>query len=308
MRPANQMICVVSHDAGGAEVLAGYIAKHSLECAYVLAGPAVLVFERKFGRLAIPSLEEALGRCDLLLCGTSWQSDLEWTAMGIARREGKRSVAFLDHWVHYRERFVRNGEERLPDEVWVGDSIAMDTARKCFPRLPVRLVPNPYVEDLKRELAVHRKLIASDSSISRGLKVLFVCEPLSEHGLLEFGDERHWGYTEYDALRYFLFNLFALGKPVDIVVVRPHPSEPTEKYDWVRDEFGERIVVGGDRLLLEEVLESDVVAGCESMAMVVGLIAGRRVISCIPPGGKACGLPQPEIESLAKLIAAMNPP
>lgn len=300
------MICVVSHDAGGAEILASYVVQNGLECTYVLAGPAITVFERRLGRLALSPLEEAVARCEWLLCGTSWQSDLEWEAIGAGRREGKRTVAFVDHWGHYRERFIRHGVEQLPDEIWVGDSLAEIHAADCFPGLPVYLVPNPYFEDLKRDIAAFGRGKALDSSSSKGLKVLFVCEPLSEHGLREFGDERYWGYTEYDALRYFFQNLHALGKPVDRVVVRPHPSEPGDKYDWVSDEFGSYVVPGGDRTLLEEIAESDVVVGCQSMAMIVGLIAGRRVVSCIPPGGKVCALPQSEIESLQSLLLSAN--
>ncbi|MGB1984427.1 MAG: hypothetical protein ACPHOH_03080, partial [Porticoccaceae bacterium] len=42
--------------------------------------------------------------------------------------------------------------------------------------------------------------------------------------------------------------------------------------------------------------------GCESMAMVVGLLAKKRVISAIPPGGRPCQLPQPAIENLQQLV------
>ena len=297
------MICVVSHDAGGAEVLASYVAQQGLACFFVLAGPAVAVFERRLGHLPLSSLEEAVNNCDWILCGTSWQSDLEWVAIGMGRQKAKRTVAFLDHWAHYRERFIRRGIEQFPDEIWVGDFLAETIALKCLPGLSVRLVQNPYFEDLKKDI-VSLGISAGVASADNGLRVLFVCEPLSEHGLREFGDELYWGYTEYDALRYFLRNLHVLGKPVDQVIVRPHPSEPVGKYDWVSGEFGNHVVVGGGRPLLEEIVESDVVAGCESMAMVAGLIVGRRVVSCVPPGGNACALPQPEIESLQLLLAS----
>lgn len=300
------MICIVSHDAGGAEVLASYVAQQNLSCCFVLAGPAVSVFERRLGRVALVPLEEAIATCDWLLCSTSWQSDLEWNAIGIARQNGKCTAAFLDHWGHYRERFIRKGIEQLPDEIWVGDAMAETLAKTCFPRAPIRLVPNPYFEDLKKDIAVIEKSREQAVLARVGLNVLFVCEPLSEHGLREFGNERHWGYTEYDALRYFFRNLHVLGEPVNRVVVRPHPSEPPEKYDWVSGEFGANVVVGGSRPLLEEIAESDVVVGCESMAMVVGLVAGRRVISCIPSEGNACALPHSEIESMQGLLKSKN--
>lgn len=296
------MICVVSHDAGGAEVLASYVARQGLQCAFVLGGPAVSVFERRLGQVvkSLP-LEEGVAQADWLLCGTSWQSDMEWRAICAGRRAGKRTAAFFDHWVHFRERFVRDGIEHLPDEIWVGDSQAEAIALQCFAGRPVRLIPNPYFQDIREEI-VALGIVAPTETRGRGQKVLFVCEPLSEHGLREFGNEQHWGYTEFDALRYFLDHINALGNPIDRVVVRPHPAEPVGKYDWIADEFGAHVAIGGKKVLLQEIAESDVVVGCESMAMVVGLIAGRRVISCIPPGGNSCALPQIEIESMQDLV------
>jgi len=297
------MVCVVSHDAGGAEILASYVAQRRLDCMFVLEGPAVKVFERRVGFIHLSRLDDAVAKCDWLLCGTSWQSDIEWRALGLGHRCGKRTVAFLDHWGHYRERFIRQGEECFPDEIWVGDELAETRAHECFPGSHITLVPNPYFEDLKRDLAAagRPQPVAPD----HGLNVLFVSEPLREHGLREYGDERHWGYTEEEALRYFMAHLDLLGGSIGRIAIRPHPSEPLDKYDWVRQEYQSSIVNGGIRTLLEEIVESDVVVGFESMAMVVGLLAGKRVISCIPPGGKACALPQSDIEHLQHI--AMKP-
>ena len=78
------MICVVSHDAGGAEIISSHIRRSSLDCNYVLAGPALKIFERKLGPIPLNSLEDGLQKSDSLLCGTSWQSDLEWRAIDMA--------------------------------------------------------------------------------------------------------------------------------------------------------------------------------------------------------------------------------
>ena len=297
-------VAIVSHDAGGAEILSSYVIQQGINCNYSLAGPALKIFERKLGTVNVVPLEEAIRQSAWLLCGTSWQSDLEWQAIRMAREYGKRSVAFLDHWGNYRERFVRGGEICLPDEIWVGDPQAEALAQRVLPEVKARQVGNPYFEDLKRELAAIPKpdMVGSTEL----LNVLFVSEPLREHGLREFGNERHWGYTEEEALHYLLSNLRVLGWPVGRIVIRPHPSEPLHKYDWVKQVYKLPIVNGGTRTLLEEVVESDVGVGFESMAMVVGLLAGKRVISCIPPGGKACVLPQPEIESL-QLLSLLTP-
>jgi hypothetical protein len=297
------LIALVSHDAGGAEILASYVAQHHLECAFALDGPAAKIFRHRFGVLESLRVEEAVARGDWLLAGTSWQSDIEWHAFGYARAAGKRSVAFLDHWGNFPDRFVRAGRTHLPDEIWVGDEMALREARACFPGIPIELVPNPYFEDVRRDIAARN---AAHPRSGTGLDILFVSEPLREHGQRQFGNELHWGYTEFDALRYLLNHLELLGEPVRSVTVRPHPGEPPDKYDWVTEEFGVSVVPGGRRHLFDEIANADVVAGCESMAMVVGLAAGRRVVCCIPPGGRPCSLPHAEIESLQALARARS--
>jgi hypothetical protein len=100
---------VVSHDSGGAEILSSYLLRRATPRLLVLEGPAVAIFERKLGAINRVPLEEAVQRSAWILAGTSWQSDLEWRAIVRARELGKHSVAFLDHWINYKERFLRAG-------------------------------------------------------------------------------------------------------------------------------------------------------------------------------------------------------
>lgn len=298
------MIAVISHDAGGAEIVSSYVRQTGLDCRYVLEGPARKIFERKLGPIQPLPLEVAIRQSGSILCGTSWQSDIEINAIKLARSLGKRSIAFLDHWVNYRDRFIRLDETFLPDEIWVGDVMAEAMAKEIFPHLPVTVLDNPYVQDIRQELAAiktHR--VSSQDSIS----LLYVCEPVSEHALLRYGNAHFWGYVEEEALRYFLSNTSALGKPIERILIRPHPSERAEKYSWAQHEFELPIEVGGVRTLLEEIVDSDVVLGCESMAMVIGLLADKRVVSCIPPGGRACVLPHTEIISLQNMLGIKMP-
>src|SRR4051812_6760252 len=133
------MFAIVSHDAGGAEVLSSFVRQKGIHGLFVLEGPARRVFERKLGAINLTPLESAIQRSEFVLTGTSWQSDLEFDAIAVARRLSKRSAAFVDHWVNYPERFTRGGKTILPDELWVGDAIAEAIALKEFPGLAVRL-------------------------------------------------------------------------------------------------------------------------------------------------------------------------
>lgn len=291
---------IVAHDAGGAEVLSSYVKLHHPDCLYALAGPALAVFQRKLGRIDNLSVAQALAGSDRLLCGTSWQSDLERHAILAARAAGKPSAAWLDHWVNYRMRFELDGRLCLPDEVWVSDAEAQAIAAQALPEVALRRVENPYFAELRQSLRQEAPLFPPLPAGQLG--VLFVCEPVREHALLRFGDARHFGYTEEEALHYFLSHVAALG-PVGRILVRPHPSEPAGKYDAVAAAFDLPVQFSQGHTLSAEVAASDCVVGCNSMAMVVGLLGGKRVISCIPPGGQPCVLPQPQIESLQRLLA-----
>lgn len=295
-------VAVVCHDAGGAEILSSWLNRARCEASVTVAGPANAIFRRKCPQAVYLPLEESLAECTWVLCGTSWQSSFERRAIALGHSLGKKTVAFLDHWVNYRERFEEAGRIVLPKEIWVGDIEAKRIASALFDETPVLLQSNPYVEDLLAEIA----RIQTEKSRSNATKVLYVCEPVAEHAMMQYGNERYWGYTEHDALRFFLMNVAALGQPIDAIRIRPHPSEQVEKYHWANNLISQPIEFGGQRALLTETLESDVVVGCESMAMVVGLLAGKRVISTIPPGGRPCQLPHRGIEHLHTLVGGVG--
>lgn len=287
---------IVAHDAGGAELLANYIKRSSLKGAtFAIEGPAVSVFRRVLGEVKVDTLECALDRSDWALTGSSWQSDLEWRALKLARTLGKRTVTFLDHWLNYRDRFVRMDVECLPDVLWVADRYAQQIAEREFPNATIENRGNPYLESIAEQAARQLSVIES----GQAQRVLIVTEPVSVHALKQYGDALYFGYTEFDAVALMLARLPQLlgGNPLERIVVRPHPSEPLHKYEYlVANSQGLPVVVRKDGDLLDEVLGSSIVIGCETMALVVALAAGRRAISCIPAAGRSCALPHENIE------------
>ena len=295
------MIGVVGHDAGAMEIISSHIRRQGLDCGFCLEGPALNVVARKIGTVPLLPLEALVKQCEWILCGTSFLSDLEWRAIGLARQAGKHCVVMLDHWVNYRQRFKRQGQWHWPDEVWVGDETAARIAREDLPDLKQTLVPNAYFMDIQDEIKI---IPVPPRTRGTGLNILYVCEPLRDAAITLYDDELYWGYTEEEALTYFLSHVHLLTDEINSIVVRPHPKEPLDKYDWVETEFDLPLICGENKTLLEQVVDCDIVAGCATMAMVVGLLAGKRAISCIPPGGKTVPLPQREIEDMSHLITA----
>jgi hypothetical protein len=297
----SKLLAIVSHDAGGAEILANYVYQKKIACRFVLEGPALSVFERRFGVVETISLEASLSVCDEVLCGTSWQSDLEWRAIEQAQRVGKHVIAFLDHWINYPERFTRNRIQHLPDELWVGDDDAERLARKHFPNTPIRLEPNPYFIEIQQKVA--ELGVRQNPSLGNGKIVLFVSENISDHARMRYGNERYWGYTEFDAIEYFLENMDVFEELIEKVVIRPHPSDPKGKYDKLVNKYFGIVKLSDGKPLLNEIIESDIVVGSQSAAMVVGLLAHKKVVSCIPPTGFPCALPQKQIIHYSEMLS-----
>ena len=293
-------LAIVCHDAGGAEILSSYVKQKGIKPYYCIEGPALGIFERKLGVIKSTAFDKVLTQANCFLCGTSWQSDLECRVFEMAKKMGKKTIAFLDHWVNYQERFNRNGVMHLPNEIWVGDKYAEAMARGVFPDKLITLIENPYFEEIYnqfQDIAVNNSLHVCNS------QVLFLSDNLDEAMLKMHSDPRYLGYTDLDVLKYLSENIDIFSEEITKIIIRPHPSELREKYDRVKERYGGLVEVGGDLTLLEEIAESGIIVGGNSMAMVMALICGKRVISCIPPGGRGFSLPYDAIEKMQDLVA-----
>ena len=280
---------VVCHDAGGANQIAAMLERWGWRPAWTVAQrPAAAIWQRSFPSVVPAADFSWLGNAAAVITGTGWASDLEHRARGEAQRAGVLSVAVMDHWTNFRERFIRNGHEVLPDEFWVVDGYSENMARSLFPGRTVILQPDCYGE---REAAQVASL-----SEATPLALLYLLEPVRVD----------WGRGEpgeFQALRFFLERLPSLGLPPGTKIrLRPHPSEAPGKYDaFLRDggEFPIRRAAGS---LVEELSQCRWVAGCQTYAMTLALRAGRKVFGSLPPWAPACVLPHQGIVHLRNLM------
>ena len=290
---------LVAHDAGGAELIAAWARKHSLQDYACLAeGPARRIFASMPARLL--GRAEALGRLAefrTVLTGSSWGSDLEKVFIELGTALGIRTITYLDHWTDYRERFVSAGRLLLPSEIWVADEHAEMIARATFPGQPVLKAGNCYLD----EIATQVKALSLPAQARAGKKrALFMSEPLSAAAERKFGDRNYFGYTEFDALAGFLAHARQhWAQELETVRIRRHPSEVAGKFSAFLSEAPPFPVVEcGEAPLVEDCAWADWIAGCQSMALVVGLLAGKQVFSAIPAGGRPSAIPYPGIASL----------
>lgn len=89
---------------------------------------------------------------------------------------------------------------------------------------------------------------------------------------------------------------------IDRIRIRSHPAEPPGKYRDLLNQYRHLydLEESQDRPLVEDCAWVDWIVGCQSMAMVIGVLAGKQVFSCIPAEGGTLNLPFPEIIRLVK--------
>ena len=301
---AEASVAVCANDAGAASHLAAWLAPHQQQLRPCLEGPARSLFTARFGRLAQHNLESSLEGACLLIAGSGWSSDLEHNARALARLRGIPSVAVLDHWVNYRDRFVRGGEEVLPDQLWVADADALALAQATFPELPTLQLPNHWLAELTLTVASTRTKPPQQPA----RRLLYLLEPIR----VPWQGGR-WAEEpgELQGLRYWLEQLPQLAeqgwtappKQLEALALRPHPSEPASKYDALLAEAGRcwPIRLDPSPSLNEALVWADAAFGCETQALVAALACGLPAFSTVPPWAPACRLPQASLYHLSRL-------
>lgn len=276
----NFPLAVVCHDAGAANHIVAWLKTlNTLDSirAYMV-GPANKIWQDNFPSERLKnSCAEALEGSTSLLSGTGWASDIEHEARLLAKKAQIKSIAMVDHWVNYPARFVRDGEQILPDEIWVVDEYAYRHATEVFPFTNVRLKPDRYSE----------LLIESIKPINEASnhELLYILEPIRS----DWGQEEQ---GEFQALDYFLGRIPDLNFPINLVVkLRPHPSDPPNKYERYLANGGSYKIVIDNGDLGDAISGAKWVAGCQSFALILALKAKRTVFCTLPPWAPVCRLP-----------------
>ena len=266
------MIALISRDAGGAEFISRYVKNNKKKFCIAASGPAVGVFKKNFSKYKNLSVEKAILMSDLVLCSTGTSSDYEKRAMYLAKKHKKKTIAYIDHWVQYRERFLINNKIIRPDEIWVSDTYALLLAKKKNLK-NIKIKGNPLLADFKRFKKRFKKKPSNN--------ILFLSEPVSKH--------LRSNYDEFKCIKYFIKNLKYLDFDYNKILIRPHPSETVKKFNKIK-KISKKILISKKNNIFYDILNSKIIVGINSIALLLGLIGNKKVISCIP-GKKICELP-----------------
>jgi hypothetical protein len=297
-------IAVISYDAGGAELISSLVANEKDNYRWSIIAsddsPAKTIFTKKsltdlfVHRVKEDNPETILTGLspDYLFCGTG-ANKFEWPYIRAAKNQSICTIAFLDHWVNYRERFGypnKDWRNNLTDFIAVADNRAFQIANK-FKDFNLIKTKNYYISDLISD---------NDQNIRRPAQrsaLLFISEAIEEQCQQRFGNPCHLGYTQTDVLTDILLNFKKISKQhgIDRITVRLHPFEPKNKFFDLRNRYPDidiTIENAGDRKLNDSIKDAKMVIGINSMALLIAYVMKKQVISYIPVD-KKCTLPLP---------------
>ena len=293
-------IALFAHDAGGAEIVLELL-KASLESGEfrifcLTDSPCFTLIKTKklehfFCEITSDKRDIdaklTLFQPSLIAYGTGWQNHLEYHFLNYAKIHAIPSIAFLDHWTNYRERFgypQKNWETNLPSFIAAHDQTSFDKAKDL--RLPNVIAIKNY--------AFHTQLKEAQSvlaNIHENDTLLFLSEPTAKVAKNSFGDAYFWGFTENEVFEDILTCKALFG--CDNILIRLHPSDTPKTYQAIDPH-----ATFSHSTLLEDIAKSKVIIGIDTIALYTAYLLGKKVISYIPTDKRECCVPLPKANQL----------
>ena len=297
-------VVVYALDAGGSNILLSFVLENiqRYQFRFILSERAKIIFKRVLPEVVSEEIE-IIDRLEpattAIVFGTGEFRASYAEHIQYAKKMGILSIAWLDHWEHYSERFGDRNHwlNNLPDAIWVCDIYAYSVClNEGFPKEKVSVVGNPFHRRINNSI-VGRLGLIKDQDEKKSL--LYICEPVIETAQLLFNDPLHWGFTEFTQMQSFIDSLPFHESKIAKIRIRLHPNEEKcfDKYDVYIKSYTGPIVIdySCSSELADDLLWADIVVGAESAGLVAALECGKKVVSCMPEFGKKCSLPHTEI-------------
>lgn len=238
---------------------------------------------------------DALQSASALIAATSSNGrDYERAFIDVARAGGVASLAILDFWSNYRQRFVdASGALVLPDMIAVMDETARAEMIACgFPAGTLVVTGQPAFDalpakratfDVTRRASTRQRAQTQESE----LQLLFVSQPFRALYGADSSAAGHPGYDESGVLAQLITAVGSWSERnarAVVLVIRPHPREtlsapPRPSGSHVRTV----ICAAGDQY--EAAMAADLVVGMSSVLLLEARHLGCRVLS-LQPGAR----------------------
>lgn len=236
-------------------------------------------------------LEEA--GASLLLAGTSFNDiGMEKHFTTSARLMGLPSLAVLDFWSNYAVRFSNQGRDLacVPDRIAVMDDWAVkEMVKEGFSPSCLVVTGQPARDDLAgwrvRFTPEIRRVTRLRLGAAEGeLLVVFASQPLSGLFGTDQSNPLFCGYDEQRVARALLQALEHIAqrscRSIGLVI-RPHPRESPDSFNWVRGQLV-RVLVSGEGESRNVAMSADLVTGMNTVLLVEACYLGCVTVSLQP--------------------------
>ena len=256
-------VLIASHDAGSANLLSNWAKNYNYDYDFLLKGPAVKIFKQIFPRITIKRSIPKNQNYDFVITGTSLISRLEIDVISSFKKKIK-TIAFIDHWINYKKRFIKNNKYILPDEIWVTDLLAFKLAKNIFKKNKIQLKYNYYLINLKKNFKKYNNKNKKYDYIyaSNNFKKNTKANPM----------------INISSLEIFIKFISHLPNKKAKILFRLHPSENIHQYSFIINNYN-NVYFDKNLSMLKCLSLSTTLVGCETMALVVAKNLGLKTIN-----------------------------
>lgn len=273
------MILFVVNDAGPAKYLA-YIIKSLNDIAYECISSDIS--SKVFDEFSVKhSLDDSLININdyhLVITGTCLNDGIDKKWLNIAKQNRVKVISIIEHWSLYKKRFELNKKYFYPDIIYVNDEVAKKEAiEDGIDKKLLKVVGNPVLENIK--LDKNSQNIVNSSINKMGIDVnKKIITFVSEEYKKDFPKESSYyqGFDEFEVLDDILEVM-----PFEYnLIIKLHPSENEDKYDYLKTAKNVIIIKKIDISLLFEL--SDIIIGMGSMLLIEASLVKNLVYSYRP--------------------------
>ena len=96
----NKTVGIVCNDAGSANIIIHWVINYNYNYLIKVSGPAKQIFREMLPNKKINyDLIKLIKKSDIIISGTSAKSNIDHKARLLSKKNGKKVIGLLDHWV-----------------------------------------------------------------------------------------------------------------------------------------------------------------------------------------------------------------
>ena len=265
-------IIVFSHDAGGAQILSSYLYLKNIKKVFgICEGPAKKIFKEKKIIVKKKSYRNLINSKAKFYTTTSWNSNIEKTAIKSLLLKKQKFVTFIDHWENYKKRFLKN---YIPNNIWSFDTKSYKKFKLIFKKKNIFLKKNFFHSYALKKILNYKK------PKNYKLNYLYLTEPLSELNKKFY--KKKLSYPELKSLEFFLKKIEIKNKNIKITI-RVHPNDKISKYMNFQKKFKNlNIRFDNQTSIYKQLAQNFNIVSFKSSIMLLALKNNNNVLSSCP--------------------------